>query len=60
LSKDVDGSAWRKDADDGQRIIRGGSWLADPGTVRAAKRSTLSAGTRTSLIGFRLARTLNH
>jgi len=55
-----DGSTWSKDPDDSQRIIRGGSWLADPGSLRAAYRNKLSAGTRTSLIGFRLARTLNH
>ena len=55
-----DGSAWRKDADDNQRIMRGGSWLADPGSLRAAFRDDFSAGNRTSLIGFRLARTLNH
>jgi formylglycine-generating enzyme required for sulfatase activity len=34
----IDGSAWRRDADQGTRVLRGGSWSAQAGYCRAAAR----------------------
>ena len=42
----------------GSRVIRGGSWYADP-QVRAASRDGEDAGTQVSIQGFRVARTLS-
>ncbi len=40
----------------GRRVTRGGSWLDDPGGVRAALRDFWSPGVRDLYLGFRLAR----
>jgi len=42
-----------------RRVVRGGSWLANPENLRSAYRSTDSARVRRNNIGFRVARTLN-
>ncbi len=42
-------------ASGGSRVLRGGSWLADPWNVRAAFRAGLAPGDRYDRIGFRLA-----
>ncbi len=42
----------------GARVFRGGSWLNEPGTVRAAYRSYRAPDFRLTTLGFRLARTL--
>ena len=54
----ADGSAWRT-GDCSQRVLRGGSWDYFPRTLRSAYRSGNSAGSRISLNGFRVARTMN-
>jgi formylglycine-generating enzyme required for sulfatase activity len=51
----VDGSA-RLSGNCALRIVRGGSWNAEPWRVRAAARSGISAGTRNGEVGFRLVR----
>jgi formylglycine-generating enzyme required for sulfatase activity len=52
----TDGSAWiDSDADkNALRILRGGSWLYDPGRCRSAYRSGYSAGDRYNGHGFRI------
>jgi formylglycine-generating enzyme required for sulfatase activity len=54
----ADGSAWRTRGCKGH-IRRGGSWLDMPRHLRAASRYGLGGGTRFSLVGFRVARTLS-
>ncbi len=49
----VDGSA--VSTSNCQRVIRGGSWKSDAGDLRIASRSRLSATTRDTAIGFRIA-----
>jgi formylglycine-generating enzyme required for sulfatase activity len=52
-----DGSAWTS-GNCGSRVIRGGSWTHLPGYLRAASRTSASAGDWDGLEGFRVARTL--
>jgi formylglycine-generating enzyme required for sulfatase activity len=52
----TDGGA-RSGSDCAQRVLRGGSWNADPWRVRAATRSGIAPGTRNAEIGFRVVRT---
>ena len=54
----VDGRAWRS-GDCSRRVLRGGSWGDAPVNLRSAYRLGSPAGLRYSLIGFRLARTIN-
>ena len=42
-----------------RRVIRGGSWINDPGNIRSATRSRSRPDDPGSLLGFRLARTLD-
>ena len=52
-----DGSAWLwRDCE--ERVLRGGSWNYFPKTLRAAYRNRNTAGVRSDLVGFRVARTL--
>jgi formylglycine-generating enzyme required for sulfatase activity len=53
----TDGSAWGKQQGDdcAQRVIRGGSWGHEPGSVRSANRTGLTPGSRYYGVGFRLA-----
>jgi formylglycine-generating enzyme required for sulfatase activity len=53
-----DGAAWTTGNCD-VRVLRGGSWNAKPRFLRAACRVWGSASIRYSVIGFRLARTLD-
>jgi formylglycine-generating enzyme required for sulfatase activity len=55
----TDGSAWLQGGDDGRRVLRGGSWNYGPQYLRAAIRGSDTTGGRDSVLGFRLARTLN-
>ncbi|TVR60993.1 MAG: hypothetical protein EA420_13020 [Candidatus Competibacteraceae bacterium] len=41
-------------ADDGQRVIRGGSWNNGPGDLRSAKRLPRNPGHRDAMTGFRV------
>ena len=52
------GTAWTA-GDCGRRVLRGGSWLNDPGLMRAAFRLRYTQVSRDFNNGFRLARTLN-
>ncbi|WP_295427655.1 formylglycine-generating enzyme family protein [uncultured Thiodictyon sp.] len=55
----TDGSEWRGScADSGRRVLRGGSWLDLPRTLRSALRLRLGTGDRVHILGFRVARTL--
>jgi formylglycine-generating enzyme required for sulfatase activity len=52
----VDGSAWCRDADEGSRVLRGGSWYAAARSCRsAARRFGGHPGVRSREIGFRVA-----
>src|SRR5262249_55838276 len=52
----VDGTAWLQGGD-ARRVVRGGSWYEVPPSLRG--RSGGTSGSRSNLVGFRLARTLN-
>ena len=54
----TDGSAWGSGTC-AARVSRGGSWIDDLWNLRLAKRFRVAAGTRGSIIGFRVARTLD-
>ena len=51
------GDAW-KSGDCSRRILRGGSWINNPGNLRAANRFRFVTGSRDYSDGFRVARTL--
>ena len=53
-----DGSAWLS-GDCSRRVLRGGSWINYPRSLRSAFRFGNSAGNRDSDLGFRVARTIN-
>lgn len=53
----TDGSAWQG-GDEERRMLRGGSWLNDALSARAAYRFGSAATDRSSSYGFRVARTL--
>lgn len=53
-----DGSAWTA-GDCTSRVVRGGSWLNNPGDLRSANRSRLPANHRSDAVGFRVGRTFN-
>jgi len=50
----IDGSAWLK-GECSDRVVRGGSWAARPGSLRSSARSFRSAKSRMRIGGFRLA-----
>ena len=52
-----DGSAWTI-GDCSRRVLRGGSWLDGPRSLRSATRVWLTTPLRVSYFGFRVARTL--
>ena len=42
------------------RVFRGGSWSSTADSARAARRFGSDPGRRSDLLGFRLARNINH
>ena len=53
-----DGSAWTT-GECSRRVLRGGSFLSDPGFLRAGIREKDSPDERNHSLGFRVARTLH-
>ncbi len=50
-----DGSAWKNQSDsDALRVLRGGTWLGNPGGSRSAYRVRYDPDGRVSLVGFRV------
>ena len=54
----IDGTAWLEGVDGHRRVMRGGSWADDRNHLRAADRQMNDPIGRSSIIGFRVARTL--
>jgi formylglycine-generating enzyme required for sulfatase activity len=56
----VDGRAWLSEngGDCSARVVRGGSWLTAPGSLRSSLRNWGEAGNRDGSRGFRPARTV--
>ena len=54
-----DGSAWTTGGECGKRVVRGGSWSNRPRLVRSANRDGGDAGVQSSIVGIRVARTLD-
>ena len=52
-----DGTPWLR-GDCATRVLRGGSWVYNPRSLRAASRFSYSSGFRYFIFGFRVARTL--
>jgi formylglycine-generating enzyme required for sulfatase activity len=52
-----DASTAFENADCGQRVLRGGSWMSNPDDVRAAARFELDPTVRQDVVGFRVVRT---
>ena len=53
----ADGSGW-KSGNCKYRVLRGGSWINPPISLRSAYRNRNKSGSRSNLYGFRVARTL--
>ena len=54
----TDGSAWVSGGDQSRRVLRGGSWISGPGSLRSANRDGISPDFRSNYNGFRIARTV--
>ncbi|MCY4452550.1 MAG: SUMF1/EgtB/PvdO family nonheme iron enzyme [Immundisolibacterales bacterium] len=56
-----DGGAWTRDGDGDcdYRVLRGGSWVSRPGSLRSAVRGRSGSVHRNHFNGFRVARTLD-
>lgn len=55
----TDGSAWTDRRGKDGRVLRGGSWLGSPGGLHSAFRGRDQPVIRDSVVGFRVARTLD-
>jgi formylglycine-generating enzyme required for sulfatase activity len=55
-----DGSAWTTEKNCKGHVVRGGAWSSAPWNLRSAFRGWFPANSRTSNLGFRMARTLAH
>jgi formylglycine-generating enzyme required for sulfatase activity len=58
LDAPEDGTAWLVDGDCASRMVRGGSWINSPQSVRSASRNSGSTDFGSPNLGFRVARTL--
>jgi len=56
----LDGSAWLQShgGDCDRRVVRGGSWLDGPQSLRSADRDRISSDAAIGGLGFRVARDL--
>ena len=54
-----DGSAWIQGGNCGYRMVRGGSWLEAPESLRSGHRDLQATGFRFSNYGIRIGRTIN-
>lgn len=54
----IDGVAWEEGGDQNRRVLRGGSWMYNPGYLRSALRNGFSATLSNDIVGFRVARKL--
>ena len=54
-----DGSAWIQGGNCGYRMVRGGSWLEAPKSLRSGHRDLQATGFRFSNYGIRIGRTIN-
>jgi formylglycine-generating enzyme required for sulfatase activity len=52
-----DGSAWVNGGDQARRVLRGGAWDFDPGSLRSANRDRSAPVNRDGSTGMRIART---
>ena len=52
-----DGSAWVNGGDQARRVLRGGAWDFDPGSLRSANRDRSAPINRDGSTGIRIART---
>ena len=50
----TDGSAWLTNAEDTNRVLRGGSWINNPENCRSASRDFFTPVNRDYIIGFRV------
>ena len=50
----TDGSAWVQGGDESRRLLRGGSWVSDPRSCRAAYRNHGRPGDANAFVGFRV------
>ncbi len=54
----TDGRAWLKGGNCSYRVLRGGSWLDHPRSLRSAARTRYHSASRHEFVGFRVALTL--
>ena len=54
----LDGSAWTEGGEASRRVVRGGSWINIPESLRSADRDGDSSDFRYVYLGFRVGRTL--
>lgn len=52
-SSPLNASPWESDGSK-ERLLRGGCWSSEPGSLRSAKRNRFSAGDRYPTVGFRV------
>jgi formylglycine-generating enzyme required for sulfatase activity len=54
----IDGMAWTEGGKESSRVVRGGSWIDDPESLRSAYRVRSTTFNRIDSLGFRVGRTL--